>query len=54
MSYELEFYRATDGDEPALDYIKTQVKAHRAKIGRALRYLEEAGHLARRPLADYL
>lgn len=36
------------------DYIRAQVKAHRAKIGRALRYLEELGHLVRRPAVDYL
>lgn len=54
MTCRLEFYRTTRGNEPALDYIRSQVKAHRAKIGRALRYLEELGHLARRPMADYL
>ncbi len=54
MIHRLEFYRTPRGDEPALDYIRAQVKAHRAKIGRALRYLEELGHLARRPMADYL
>ncbi|MDE2490098.1 MAG: type II toxin-antitoxin system RelE/ParE family toxin [Elusimicrobia bacterium] len=54
MACELEFYRTAGGREPALDYIRAQVKAHRAKIGRALRYLEESGHEARRPLADYL
>ena len=41
MTYRLEFYRTTRGDEPALDYVRAQVKARRAKIGRALRYLEE-------------
>ena len=54
MPYQMEFYRTVRGDEPALDYIRAQVKTHRAKIGRALRYLEELGHLARRPMADYL
>ncbi len=54
MAYQIEFYRSPRGDEPALGYIRAQVKAHRAKIGRALRYLEELGHLARRPMADYL
>jgi len=54
MAYELEFYRSLNGEEPALDYIRAQVKAHRAKIGRALRYLEELGHETRRPLAEYL
>ncbi len=54
MSWRLEFYRAITGEEPALDYIRAQVKAHRAKIGRALKYLEEAGHLARRPQVEYL
>ncbi|MBI2787851.1 MAG: type II toxin-antitoxin system RelE/ParE family toxin [Elusimicrobia bacterium] len=54
MVYRLEFYRTTRGDEPGLDYIRAQVKAHRAKIGRALRYLEELGHSARRPMVDYL
>lgn len=54
MVYRLEFYRTTRGDEPALDYIRTQVKAHKAKIGRALKYLEELGHSARRPMVDYL
>lgn len=50
----LEFYRTVDGKEPALDYIRAQIKAHRAKIGRALQFLESVGHLARRPEADYL
>ena len=54
MPHRIEFYRTQRGDEPALDYIRAQTKAHRAKIGRALRYLEELGHLARRPMADYL
>lgn len=54
MAFELEFYRTTTGYEPALDYIRAQVKAHRVKIGRALRYLEEVGHDARRPMVDYL
>ena len=54
MAYRLEFYRTTRGDEPALDYIRAQVKAHKAKIGRALLYLTDLGHLARRPMADYL
>lgn len=54
MVYRLEFYRTARGDEPALEYIRARVKAHRAKIGRALRYLEELGHSARRPMVDYL
>jgi phage-related protein len=54
LSYQIEFYRTVRGDEPALEYIRAQVKAHRAKIGRALRYLEDLGHLARRPMVDYL
>ena len=54
MTYWLEFYRTRRGDEPALDYVRAQVKAHRAKIGHALRNLEVLGHLARRPMADYL
>lgn len=54
MVYRLEFYRTTRGDEPALDYIRMQAKAHKAKIGRALQYLKELGHLARRPMVDYL
>jgi phage-related protein len=54
MAYRLEFYRTTRGAEPALDYVRAQVKAHRAKIGRALQYLEELGHSARRPMVDYL
>ena len=54
MRCEVEFYRTVTGDEPALEYIRAQVKAHRAKIGRALSYLEEVGHEARRPAADYL
>ncbi|MDE2291311.1 MAG: type II toxin-antitoxin system RelE/ParE family toxin [Elusimicrobia bacterium] len=52
--FRLEFYRTQAGREPALDYIRAQVKAHRAKIGRLLRYLEETGHQARRPYADHL
>lgn len=52
--FRLEFYRTLDGRQPALDSVRRQVKAHRAKIGWALQYLEEAGHEARRPLADYL
>lgn len=54
MVYRLEFYRTTRGDEPALDYIRAQVKEHRAKIGFALECLVELGHMARRPLVDYL
>lgn len=54
MPYALRFYQAASGEEPALDYIRAQIKSHRAKIGRALRYLEETGHLARRPLVDYV
>jgi phage-related protein len=54
MAFRLEFYCTAAGIEPALEYIRAQVKAHRAKIGRALRYLEEVGHLARRPQVDYL
>lgn len=45
---------AITGAEPALDYIRSQIKVHRAKIGRALQYLEDVGHLARRPQVDYL
>lgn len=52
--HRLEFYRTTRGDEPALDYIRAQVKAHKAKIGLALEYLKELGHLARRPMVEYL
>ncbi len=54
MTHRLEFYRSRRGDEPALDYVRAQVKPHHAKIGRALAALEELGCLARRPLADYL
>lgn len=54
MPFELEFYRTTAGAEPALAYIRAQAKAHRAKIGRALQYLEDVGHEARRPAVDYL
>ena len=54
MSYTLEFYRTPKGTEPALDYIRSQIKSHRSKIGRALQYLEDLGHLARRPQVDYL
>lgn len=54
MGYSLEFYKAPDGEEPALDYVRSRTKAHRAKIGRALRYLEVTGYSARRPQVDYL
>lgn len=54
MVQRLEFYRTARGDEPVLDYIRAQAKAHRAKIGRALQYLKELGHSARRPMVDYL
>lgn len=54
MAFRLEFYSSNKGIEPGLDYIRSQVKTHRAKIGRALQYLEEMGHLARRPQVDYL
>jgi phage-related protein len=54
MAFRLEFYRSNKGIEPALDYIRSQVKAHRAKIGRALQYIEDMGHLARRPQVEYL
>lgn len=54
MPFELEFYRAPGGEEPALDYIRRQSKSHRTKIGRSLQYLEDTGHLARRPQVDYL
>lgn len=54
MGYRLVFYRTARGDEPALEYIRAQARSHRATIGRALRYLEELGHAARRPMADYL
>ena len=54
MAFSLEFYRTSTGAEPALEYIRAQSKRHRAKIGRALRYLEDMGHTARRPQVDYL
>ena len=54
MTYELKFYRGINNDQPSLEYIRAQVKTHQAKIGRALRQLQEQGHEARRPLADYL
>lgn len=54
MAYRLEFYRTLTGAEPSLQYIRGQIKSHRAKIGRALQYLEDMGHLARRPQVDYL
>lgn len=54
MAFRLEFYKTPAGPEPALDYIRAQVKSHRAKIGRALKYLEDTGHMARRPQVDYL
>ncbi|OIO06607.1 MAG: hypothetical protein AUJ52_11855 [Elusimicrobia bacterium CG1_02_63_36] len=54
MAFELRFYRTRAGIEPALEYIRAQTKGHRAKIGRALQYLEDLGHLARRPQVDYL
>lgn len=54
MTYRLEFYRTARGDEPALDYIRSQTKEHKAKIGFALNCLAELGHMARRPLVDYL
>lgn len=54
MGVRLEFYRTRAGLEPALEYIRSQVKGHRAKIGRALQYLEDHGHLARRPQVEYL
>jgi phage-related protein len=54
MTFELEFYRTPAGKEPALEYIRSQAKNHRAKIGRALQYLEDMGHTARRPQSDYL
>src|SRR3989338_5655690 len=54
MRCTLEFYKTIRGDEPALAYIRAQVKVHRAKIGRALKYLETVGHLARRPQVEYL
>ncbi len=54
MAFRLEFYRTIAGAEPAREYIRSQIKAHRAKIGRALQYLEDVGHLARRPQVDYL
>ena len=54
MAYTLEFYTTGTGDEPALEYIRAQSKRHRAKIGRALQYLEDMGHLAKRPQVDYL
>ena len=54
MVFRLEFYKSRAGAEPALDYIRAQPKRHRAKIGRALQYLEDLGHMARRPRVDYL
>lgn len=54
MTYELEFYRDEDGQQPALDYIRSQIRKHRTQIGRALDLLEKSGHLARRPLVDYV
>ena len=54
MPFRLEFYRTRSGAEPALEYIRSQIKRHRAKIGRALQYLEDVGHLGRRPQVDYL
>lgn len=54
MAFALEFYRKRSGEEPALEYIRAQIKRHRAKIGRALKYLEDAGQSARRPQVDYL
>ena len=54
MAYRLEFYRTPHGIEPALAYVRAKAKSHRAKIGRALQYHEDTGHLARRPQVDYL
>jgi phage-related protein len=54
VTYLLKFYRTERDDVPALDYIKSQKQAHRTRIGRALRELQEIGHLARRPLVDYV
>jgi phage-related protein len=54
MAFRLEFYRTIAGSEPALEYIRAQIKSHRAKIGRALQYLEDTGHMARRPQVEYL
>ena len=54
MVFRLEFYKSRAGAEPALDYIRAQPKRHRAQIGRALQYLEDMGHMARRPRVDYL
>lgn len=54
MTYLLKFYRTARDDVPALDYIKAQTKAHRTRIGRGLRALQELGPLARRPQADYI
>lgn len=54
MAFRLEFYKSRTGVEPALEYIRAQPKRHRAKIGRALQYLEDMGNLARRPHVDYL
>lgn len=54
MVERLEFYRTIRGDEPALDYIRAQAKAHKAKIGFALQCLKDLGHLARRPMVEYL
>ena len=54
MESRLEFYRTLAGFEPALAYVRAQTKLHRTKIGRALQYLEDLGHMARRPQVDYL
>ncbi|MCX5795331.1 MAG: type II toxin-antitoxin system RelE/ParE family toxin [Elusimicrobia bacterium] len=54
MAFKLEFYRNPAGVQPALEYIRGQPKGHRAKIGRALKYLEDMGHMARRPQVEYL
>lgn len=40
MTYLLKFYRTERGDVPALEYLRSQPKAHRARIGRALRGLQ--------------
>lgn len=54
LAFRLEFYKSRAGNEPVLAYIRAQPKRHRAKIGRALQYLEDMGHMARRPQVDYL
>ena len=54
MTYLLKFYRTERGDVPSLEHVRSQTKAHRTRIGRALRGLQEIGPLARRPFAGYV